>query len=259
MPQPRRWSRIAWKPAWLATWAFTATRPRWRTPSTGKPLVARHYDLRRESKGFKVEVHGATGHMGAIRERDGAITKMAHLVRSLVRSKARLQSLTGRPVHLELGGKPAGDTLILEGGQGFLPTHKITEVMDRLRRAAQRGTENYLRQVGRPERGEDVLTVTYEKLHNVAFDGDPDSPTVRNAVAAAKSCGLWKDEPVLGWTVSCDARLFATEYPAMQVLTFGPGQLAYAHSDQEQITLDEIRSAAEFLALFLLRQTGTLT
>ena len=45
----------------------------------------------------------------------------------------------------------------------------------------------------------------------------------------------------------------------MQVLTFGPGQLAYAHSDQEQITLDEIRSAAEFLALFLLRQTGTLT
>ena len=101
--------------------------------------------------------------------------------------------------------------------------------------------------------------MTYEKLHNVAFDGDPDSPTVRNAVAAAKSCGLWKDEPVLGWTVSCDARLFATEYPAMQVLTFGPGQLAYAHSDQEQITLDEIRSAAEFLALFLLRQTGTLT
>ena len=228
-------------------------------PSTGKPLVARHYDLRRESKGFKVEVHGATGHMGAIRERDGAITKMAHLVRSLVRSKARLQSLTGRPFHLELGGKPVGDTLILEGGQGFLPTHKITEVMDRLRRAAQRGTENYLRQAGRPERGEDVLTVTYEKLHNVAFDGDPDSPTVRNAVAAAKSCGLWKDEPVLGWTVSCDARLFATEYPDMQVLTFGPGQLAYAHSDQEQITLDEIRSAAEFLALFLLRQTGTLT
>ena len=100
--------------------------------------------------------------------------------------------------------------------------------------------------------------MTYEKLHNVAFDGDPDSPSVRNAIAAAKSCGLWKDEPVLGWTVSCDARLFATEYPGMQVLTFGPGQLAYAHSDREQIALEEIRAAAEFLALFLLRQTGTL-
>jgi acetylornithine deacetylase/succinyl-diaminopimelate desuccinylase-like protein len=160
------------------------------------------------------------------------------------------------------GGASLPDTgsesLIFEGGQGFVPTHDITEVMDRLRRAAQRGAENYLRRIGRDERGDDVLTVTYEKLHNVAFDGDPDSPSVRNAIAAAQACGLWKGEPVLGWTVSCDARLFATEYPGMQVLTFGPGQLAFAHSDQEQIALDEICAAAEFLALFLLRQTGTI-
>ncbi len=147
---------------------------------------------------------------------------------------------------------------MLEGGQGFVPTHGINEVMQRLRQAAQRGAENYLRRIGRSERGEDVLTVAYEKLHNVAFDGDPDSPTVRNAIAAARACDLWKDEPVLGWTVSCDARLFATEYPGMQVLTFGPGQLAFAHSDQEQITLEEIRAAAEFLPCSCWRQTGTL-
>ena len=55
-----------------------------------------------------------------------------------------------------------------------------------------------------------------------------------------------------------DARLFATEYPDMDVLTFGPGQLAFAHSDQEQIDLKEIRAAAEFLALFILQQTGTV-
>jgi acetylornithine deacetylase/succinyl-diaminopimelate desuccinylase-like protein len=227
-------------------------------PSTGKPMVARHYDLRRSGTGFIVTVHGATGHMGAIRERDGAITKMSHLVRSLALSKARLQSITGRPVRLELSGGPTGDTLVLEGGQGFVPTHDINEVMDRLRRAAQRGAENYLRRIGQPACGEDVVKLTYEKLHNVAFDGDPNSPSVKHAVAAAKACGLWKGEPVLGWTVSCDARLFATEYPCMQVLTFGPGQLAHAHSDAEQITLEEIRTAAEFLALFLLRQTGTL-
>ena len=207
--------------------------------------------------------------MGAIRERDGAITKMAHLVRSLVASKAKLEASAGGPVRFELARCRQSDSpianrqspllaLVLEGGQGFVPTHGIDEVMDRLRRAAQRGAENYLRRIGRPERGEDVVTVTYEKLHNVAFDGDPDSPSVRNAIAAAKTCGLWKDEPVLGWTVSCDARLFATEYPGMQVLTFGPGQLAFAHSDQEQIALDEIRAAVEFLAVFLLKQTGTL-
>ena len=243
--------------------------------ATGKPLVARHYDLRRAGDGFRVDVHGATGHMGAIRERDGAITKMAHLVRSLVASKAKLEASVGGRVSFELSpqrqppAKPQSQIsnlksqippspLILEGGQGFIPTHGIIEVMDRLRHAAQRGAEHYLRRIGRSERGKDVLTVAYEKLHNVAFDGDPDSPSVRNAIAAAKACGLWKNEPILGWTVSCDARLFATEYPEMQVLTFGPGQLAFAHSDQEQIALNDIRAAAEFLAVFLLRQTGTV-
>jgi acetylornithine deacetylase/succinyl-diaminopimelate desuccinylase-like protein len=225
-------------------------------PATGKAMVKRHYDFKRRDHGFTVTVHGATGHMGAIRERDGAITKTAHLVRSLVGSKARLEATGGR-VEFALAGDHAGDTLVLEGGQGFIPTHDIDEVMARMRRAAQRGAENYLRRLGRRERGEDVVTVTYEKLHNVAFDGDPKSPSMRNAIAAAKACGIWKNGPVLGWTVSCDARLFATEYPGMQVLTFGPGQLAFAHSDQEQVTLDEVRAAVEFLALFLLQQTGT--
>jgi acetylornithine deacetylase/succinyl-diaminopimelate desuccinylase-like protein len=100
--------------------------------------------------------------------------------------------------------------------------------------------------------------VVYEKLHNDAFGGDPHSATVQHAVAAAKSCGIWEEAPILGWTVSCDARLFASEYPEMEVLTFGPGQLTYAHSNEEQIDLEEIRAAAEFLAIFLLRQTGTL-
>src|SRR5208282_927146 len=237
--------------------------------ATGKPMVARHYDFSREGDGFRVDVHGAAGHMGAIRERDGSITKMAHLVRSLVASKEKLEASADGRVHLELGPPPEAtrhlplatqpsSTLVLEGGQGFVPTHSINEVMQRLRRAAQHGAENYLRRIGRPERGADFLTVAYEKLHNVAFDGDPDSPSVRNAIASARTCGLWKDEPVLGWTVSCDARLFATEYPGMQVLTFGPGQLAFAHSDQEQIALDEIGAAAEFLAVFLLKQTGTI-
>jgi acetylornithine deacetylase/succinyl-diaminopimelate desuccinylase-like protein len=44
----------------------------------------------------------------------------------------------------------------------------------------------------------------------------------------------------------------------LPVLTFGPGRLVHAHSDSEQIAIDEIREAVEFLAVFLLRQTGTV-
>ena len=73
-------------------------------PSTGQPMVPRHYELRRKGRGIQVTVYGATGHMGAIRERDGAITKAAHLVRSLVRSKARLLATAGCAVQFELGG-----------------------------------------------------------------------------------------------------------------------------------------------------------
>lgn len=224
-------------------------------PATGRPMVARHYALRRDTGGFEITVHGATGHMGAIRERDGAITKMAHLVRALIYSKAKLEA-AGGPVRIELAGHDAA-SLVMEGGQGFLPTHGIQEVMDRMRHAAVRGAENYLRHRGRNEAGAGVVKVAYEKLHNVAFDGDPASPAMRNAIAAAKTCGMWDGGPVRGWTVSCDARLFASEYPGLPVLTFGPGELAYAHSDQEQIKLDDIVKAVEFLALFLLRQTGT--
>ena len=225
--------------------------------STGKPMIARHYELNRGGKGFDVAVHGANGHMGAIRERDGAITKMAHLIRSLVFSKAKLSAIGG-PVSFELGGESSGGSLVLEGGQGFVPTHGIQEIMERLRQAATRGAENYLRRCGHNSSAGEVVSITFEKLHNSAFDGNPDSPAMRNAIAAAKESKIWKNDPVTGWTVSCDARLFATEYPGMPVLTFGPGDLAFAHSDQEQIAVKDILRAVEFLALFLLRQTGTL-
>lgn len=225
-------------------------------PATGKPMVARHYDFQRNGNSFEVTVHGATGHMGAIRQRDGAITKMAHMVRSLVLSRTKLSA--NGAMRLELAGNSGDATVILEGGQGFVPTHDINEVMKRMRRAAVRGAESYLRQYNHAGSGTQAVTVSYEKLHNAAFDGDPDSLTMRNAIAAAKTSGIWHNEPVAGWAVSCDARLFATEYPGMPVLTFGPGELAFAHSDQEQIALRDVTKAAEFLALFVLRQTGTI-
>lgn len=232
-------------------------------PITRRLVVPRHYDLRRSKMGFEMTVFGATGHMGAIRERDGAITKTAALVRSLIASKAKLEA-SGGPVQLTLG-KTKGVanlqspvTLVLEGGQGFLPTHGMPEVMDRMRAAAERGAENYLRRCGRNEAGSRMVTVTYDKLHNAAFDGDLNSSIMRDAIAAAKDCKLLKNDPIVGYPVSCDARLFAVENPGMPVVTFGPGELAYAHSDQEQIAVSDILKAVEFLALFLARHTGTI-
>lgn len=224
--------------------------------TTGKPKVDHHYDLVPTPSGWRCDVHGSTGHMGSILENDGAITKMAGFVRALVRSKARIGALCGGTVSLHLHGETDPGVLKLEGGQGFVPTHGIDDVMDRVRRAAEAGAENYLRRIGRRLSGRRVVQVTYDKLHNAAFDGDPDSPAMRHAVAAAKAVGMWRDQPIRGWTVSCDSRLFATEYPDLPVLTSGAGHLQYAHGDAEQIHLDELMTSVAFIATYLLYQAG---
>jgi acetylornithine deacetylase/succinyl-diaminopimelate desuccinylase-like protein len=238
-----------------------------RDPVTDRPKVDHHYDLRRDGNGFAIDVHGSTGHMGAMFENDGAITKMATMVRALVLSKARLETFAGSPPILELAGRTNENQnqddnkefLKLEGGQGFVPTHGIEEVMDRIIRAAERGAETYLGRIGRRASGSAAVRGSFEKLHNAAYDGDSHSPAMQTAVAVARECGTMReDEPIVGWTVSCDARLFANEYPGMSVLTGGAGRLLHAHSDEEQMNLDELVQGVEFLALYILKQTGTI-
>jgi hypothetical protein len=69
------------------------------------------------------------------------------------------------------------------------------------------------------------IGVSFDKLHNAAFAGAPDSPAMADALAAARDAGIEDSGPVRGWDVSCDSRLFACEYPDLTVLTGGPGAL----------------------------------
>lgn len=226
--------------------------------STGNPKVASHHDLTRDGRDIHVDVHGASGHMGSISENDGAITKMAFLVRNLVFSRAKIEKAAGAPFHLELIGHPDAASLVLEGGQGFVPTHGIDEVMARMRAASERGVASFLQLAEADASPADCISVTYDKLHNDAFEGDPESGAMKNAVQCAKDTGLWRDQAIEGWSVSCDARLFAGEYPDMPVITTGPGKLAHAHADEEQLDIDELRKSVEWLVWFILVQTGTV-
>ncbi len=226
-------------------------------PTTGKPKVDHHFDLELLPDRMVCKVHGSTGHMGSIMENDGAITKMACLVRMLYRMKGKLRQASGGEVTLKLHAEEESTVLKLEGGQGFVPTHQISEVMERMRRAANQGAANYLRMGNHHAAASDCVKVTYDKLHNAAFDGDPDSPQMRHAIAAGKAAGIWKEgQAVTGWTVSCDSRLFAFEYPEMPVLTSGAGLLQYAHSDSEQVLVDDLLKSIAFVAIYLLHEAG---
>jgi hypothetical protein len=179
------------------------------------------------------------------------------MVRSLTASRAAIEKVAGGPVRFDLLDWVDGSHLLMEGGQGFLPTHAMEQVMDRLRCAVWRGARRYLELLGRQDVDiPSTFAVTFDKLHNAAFAGDANSTAMRRAIAAARDAGIWKCQPVLGWDVSCDARIFACEYPAdLTVITTGPGHLIHAHADDEQISISELVAFTSFLARFILGQT----
>ena len=227
--------------------------------TTGKAKVDHHYDLSAAAHGYVVTVHGSTGHMGSIDLNDGAITKAAAMVRALVEARQTIEQAAGASMQCRLHDWAHPSHLVLEGGQGFLPTHTMTSVQERMRQAAWRGADRYLQAADVPVRGQDVITVSYDKLHNEAFAGSADSTDMQHAIAAAHAAGMRsKGQAIRGWDVSCDARIFACEYPDLPVLTAGPGSLEFAHSDREHVDMTEMTRFAEFLAYFILMQTGSL-
>jgi acetylornithine deacetylase/succinyl-diaminopimelate desuccinylase-like protein len=226
-------------------------------PVTGTPNVARHYDLEATERGYTVQVHGSTGHMGSILRHDGALTKMSAMVRALVMGRDHLERRMGGPVRFELHNWDDPSYLLMEGGQGFVPTHELAEIKTRLANAVRRGAERYLMLMGHDFRMAARLSVSYDKLHNAAFAGAPDTPAALLAAEEAELAGFAQPSPARGWDVSCDARIFASERPGATVLTVGPGSLSHAHSDNEQVDVGDLARFARFLARFIVRHLGT--
>ena len=217
---------------------------------TGRTKVAKHIDISRDDNSLKMTVHGSTGHMGSLAENDAAITKWAYIVREVVLEELQ----RGRCPNVSLPDWDAR-SITLEGGQGFLPTHEMDDVKGRITAAFRRGIEEYATLIGQDESVFDA-DITYEKLNNQAFECPTDSRTIRNFIAAAHAVGT--ETELLGFDVSCDARLFAHEYPDLNIVTTGPGELRRAHSDDEYVDIDELQDAAALGAIFLMRETGTI-
>jgi acetylornithine deacetylase/succinyl-diaminopimelate desuccinylase-like protein len=216
-------------------------------PRSGQPKVKRHYDLEERKNDLLLTVWGSGGHMGSIPENDGAITKAAFML------AGAWERVPAFDVRLESDEDP--DPLVLEGGQGFLPTHQIEEVESRIREAVQRAYRGSCDRFGYTG---GAPMVSFDKLHNDAFDGEPDSQAMRHGLRAARLAGIPVELPVKGLKVSCDARLFAREYPHKPVITVGPGSLEVAHGDGECMELAELARSSAFLALYLLLLTGAV-
>lgn len=211
---------------------------------SGKVKLDHHFDIDLYGERCELTVWGTAGHMGKALENDSAIVKAAWIVDQLYSHiDARFISLA----------ENSEGTLVLEGGQGFLPTHTIEEVKHRMRNTISDLYESSRAQIHALEKPH----LTFDKLHNDAFARDPESKDMKLGLHAARLLGVNHLEPVVGFPVSCDARIFAREYPEKQVITLGPGSIAFAHTDSEQITQKELVDGALQLALSILLMTGT--
>jgi len=221
-------------------------------PGVGEKVLDAHITWSQEGpNGALLEVHGLAGHMGSVDRLDGAITKAAWIIRKLVETRQQAGGAwTSLAVTLKERRNPA--SLVLEGGQGFVPTHTMDDVGRRMKEAVQSGVDAYGRLAGLPPEAIRQHT-TFDKLHNAAYACRSDGPAMQAILEARRQVDLYHGEPIRGWDVSCDARIFAHAFPDAEVITFGPGELAQAHSNEEHIDINHVLLAAEILVRMALQ------
>lgn len=209
---------------------------------------------------FRARTIGRSTHMGRRHEGVNAIEKMVEVILRLLDYEKRLieesrgQPLFARyehPVQLNLGtiradGWPsmvAGEC-VLEGGVGFLPNKTMAQVKQELWDAVMATEDEWLRE---------HFELTFPKLHNDAYQIDPNHPLPVTLNEAVRECGLASE--IFGWNVSCDARLYA-KLANLPTVAYGPGDVAQAHSAGESISISDILAAAKGLARFLVKWCG---
>lgn len=214
-----------------------------QTTRNGTAVVPWHYRLEQEASRCLVKIMGSTGHMAAVAQNDGALTKAAFLIEAL--------AVADPQAEIELVGYDPRRPFVMEGGQSFVPTHSLQQIKLRIRDACRK----VLSRFGFSDTEVEGM-VTMNKLHNSAFCSDPESGLFLNARTISAGLGLPQGAVPQGWGASCDARLFAERYPQMPVITMGAGDLNNAHSDNESIDIDDLTRNAGLLTLLLLERSG---
>ncbi len=210
-------------------------------PATGRPKVERHFDVKvtptADTQNFRVDIWGKSGHMGSVAECDGAITKAAYLLGGLLRVAPGFPAVQA---FARLAGSTGEEReVVLEGGQGFTPSHTMADVQARMIAAARRGVQEYC-QVRGCRHNDGMVELNFDRLHNDAYADDPEIAPMQALRQAFHAIGEpWPE--LTAWQTSCDARIYHTK--GHPVAIFGAGKLENAHSDDEYIDIPDVQKA----------------
>ncbi len=148
------------------------------------------------------------------------------------------------PMPLTIGQLEAGDwpaqtpqQAVFKGVLGLLPDRTKEQVMEEMRACVTESGDEWLAE-------NFDIDFTYRHDANVI---EPDHPLVTALQEAVRAVG--KPGEVSAMTASCDAWMYNNQLQIPTVV-FGPGSLSVAHSDREQIVIQEILDAAKILTTF---------
>ena len=207
---------------------------------------------------FRVTCTGRPGHSGSA----GTVSALKMAIRTievLEQYHARLLAASrgiplfdqfANPMPLTFGKLTAGDwpatapaSASLEGVLGLLSNKTRYQVMEEMRQAILEGGDEWLRE---------HFTLEFMYRHD-AHILDPRHPLVTGLAACCREAGAAGE--VSAMTESCDSWFYNNQL-RIPTVVFGPGSLRFAHTNEEQIGLDEIGRAAVILARFLLEWCG---
>lgn len=210
-------------------------------PATGKPKVAKHFDIKvlpnPTTQNFRIDIFGKSGHMAAVADCDNAITKAAYMLGGLLRVAPNFPNIKATGRFADGGGD--NREIVLEGGQGFTPSHRMADVQDRMTAAARKGVENYCK-LRRFTFSESMVRMSFDRLHNDAYADSPDIAPMQALKTAFAAMSVPWPQPI-AWQTSCDARIY--HHKGHPVAIFGAGKLEAAHSDDEYIDIPEVQKA----------------
>jgi acetylornithine deacetylase/succinyl-diaminopimelate desuccinylase-like protein len=190
--------------------------------------------------------------MAAVRECDNAITKSALLFGAILKNAYKFPDLDA---YGRLADTPENDpqqTVVLEGGQGFTPSHTIRQIETRLTDAATDAVKKYCRLRGRKFEAR-MIQMSFDRLRNDAYAQSPDTAPMGALREACTAVGH-PPGPPSAWTTSCDARIY--HHKGYPVAVFGAGRLEAAHSASEYVDLADLQKALTISTLATLLLTS---
>lgn len=225
-----------------------------------EPTTNRIFTSVRGAVWFRLTCEGRAGHSGRAGETISALSLARRAMTRLEKYHDDLLAASRglplfdqyeNPMPITFGRCHAGDwpatapsRAVIEGVLGLLPNKTRYQVMDEMRAALAEDADPQLRDRAK-------LEFMYRHDSHVI---DPAHPLVVGLQAA---CQDWKlPVEVDAMTASCDSWFYHNQL-GIPTVVYGPGTLGFAHTNQEQIALDDIAAAARALANFAIRWCGS--